>query len=486
MFERLQALFSRPASPQLPDNAKSGGRESSARLSLTRSLEAGSPNRPWGAPVGTGSPFDWSGSTVAGLETTRQRSRHAFVNDQWFGNGIAGWVDAAVGTGITPNCMAPDPDFRAAAAERFSRWCDRADADGLTDFYGQQASAVQSTAVDGEALVHMGVTEAGQLSLRLLNADQLDNSMTRDLGRARIVNGIEFDTAGSRIAYWLRPQDGPNLSLALQSARVPASEVLHLFRPPFIGSIRGIPWGASVLLGLNELSQLTDSLLVGAKVAAMHCGFVVDQNSTGALPVDGTQTGSLLNASLEPGVLRVLPSGYSVQFSSPQSQHSGIEQAKLSLRGIAAGLGVPEYIVTGDLSAANYSSLRAARLAWKRRVERFQHHQLVPMLLRAVWRRWLMLEILSGRLNLRSFDGDAEAWLAVEFYGPTWESVDASKDADAEATLIAAGLKSRRQAVAERGYSVETLDAEIAADRQREASLGLDFSKPQPQQRPPQ
>lgn len=40
---------------------------------------------------------------------------------------------------------------------------------------------------------------------------------------------------------------------------------------------------------------------------------------------------------------------------------------------------------------------------------------------------------------------------------------------------------SRRQAVAERGYSVETLDAEIAADREREARLGLTFTAPNPQ-----
>jgi hypothetical protein len=31
------------------------------------------------------------------------------------------------------------------------------------------------------------------------------------------------------------------------------------------------------------------------------------------------------------------------------------------------------------------------------------------------------------------------------------------------------------QAVAERGYDIETLDAEIAADREREARLGLAF-----------
>ena len=42
---------------------------------------------------------------------------------------------------------------------------------------------------------------------------------------------------------------------------------------------------------------------------------------------------------------------------------------------------------------------------------------------------------------------------------------------------IDAGLASRRQKVAERGWSVEELDAEIAADRERESAAGLSFNQ---------
>jgi capsid protein len=49
------------------------------------------------------------------------------------------------------------------------------------------------------------------------------------------------------------------------------------------------------------------------------------------------------------------------------------------------------------------------------------------------------------------------------------------KDARAEIEQIAAGLKSRSQALAERGYDAEQVDAEIAADKAREQKLGLAF-----------
>ncbi|PKP67957.1 MAG: phage portal protein, partial [Alphaproteobacteria bacterium HGW-Alphaproteobacteria-5] len=52
------------------------------------------------------------------------------------------------------------------------------------------------------------------------------------------------------------------------------------------------------------------------------------------------------------------------------------------------------------------------------------------------------------------------------------------KDANAEIAQIEAGLKSRTQAIAERGYDAEQVDAEIARERQRERRLGLDFRRP--------
>jgi capsid protein len=53
--------------------------------------------------------------------------------------------------------------------------------------------------------------------------------------------------------------------------------------------------------------------------------------------------------------------------------------------------------------------------------------------------------------------------------------LDPLKDTEADAEAIAAGLKSRRQALAERGLNIEVVDAEIAADKAREKGLGINF-----------
>jgi capsid protein len=76
-------------------------------------------------------------------------------------------------------------------------------------------------------------------------------------------------------------------------------------------------------------------------------------------------------------------------------------------------------------------------------------------------------------MDLPDYDRDRREYLACGWLPPKWDWVDPMKDARAEIEQIDAGLKSRTQALAERGYDAEQVDAEIAADRARERELGL-------------
>jgi capsid protein len=138
---------------------------------------------------------------------------------------------------------------------------------------------------------------------------------------------------------------------------------------------------------------------------------------------------------------------------------------------IAAGLGVPQHLLDGDLSGANYSSLRAGLLPFRAKVEQFTYHALVPQFLDPVFRRVIAHEVLAERLDV----GDLEPALRAEWLPPRPMQVDPEKDVVALKEMLALGLISRRQAVASLGWNVAELDAEIAADREREAALNLQF-----------
>ena len=88
------------------------------------------------------------------------------------------------------------------------------------------------------------------------------------------------------------------------------------------------------------------------------------------------------------------------------------------------------------------------------------------------------MAVLAGAIDLPGYSTDRRAYLACDWLPTKWDWIDPAKDAAAEILQIEAGLKSRTQAIAERGYDAEQVDREIAAERKRKAELGLDFRRP--------
>lgn len=413
--------------------------------------------------------------TLAAGPVIRPRARHAFANNPHAAAGVEAMTTGLVGAGITPASRHPDPAARETIGEFFMRWTEQADADGITDWFGLQAQIAQALVVDGEAFVRLEYTPRG-LKLRQIPAEMVDESLTRELGGgARIVGGIEFSASGERIAYWVRPFVPTDIfATAREPVRIPADEMVHIFRPMGAGQVRGISWLAPVLLKLGELDQLSDALTVGAKVSSMHAGFLIDLNNmSGELPFDGDQAGSILESGLEPGTLKVLPAGTDIRFNSPQAAVQTVEFLSAELRAVASGLGVPVHLLTGDVTQANYSSLRAAMVAFRQRLERWQNHILIPQLCRPIWEKAITYGVMSGAIDAPDFERNPADWLRAEFFPPRQPWVDPLKDAQAVREMLDSKLMSRRQAIAELGWNIEAIDAEIAADRARETALGI-------------
>ncbi|MEC5321759.1 phage portal protein [Aurantimonas sp. A3-2-R12] len=390
----------------------------------------------------------------------RGRARYLAANNPLLSNAVANWTGALVGPGIVPTSQHPDASARRVLAKLFNTWAEVADADARTTFWGLQADVARGLVVDGEAFVQF--LDSDGVRLRLIPPELVDESMTRELGNGGvIVQGVEFDTDGRRVAYHVlpsRPHD--QFATYAPPVRIDASEILHIMRPLAAGQVRGVSWLTPVILPASELDQLTDALLMGVKIAAMHAGFLVDQNGTGEA-YDGTGEGGILETGLEPGTLKRLPTGVDVKFSTPQQAQQTTEFVKAQLRQLAAGLGLPTHFVDGDLTGANYSSLRAGLLPFRQRVEQIQYGTFVPQFLAPVWRRVVTYAGLSGEL-----DDFGPEWLAVEWLPPKPMQVDPLKDTQATVAEIEAGLTSRRKAVAERGWSIEQLDEEIAAEKE--------------------
>lgn len=421
----------------------------------------------------------------------RARTRQLIANTPHGSNGSETFVSYATGTGIKPSPLIETPAYKKRVSQAFLDWTDEADADGLTDFYGLQSMAARALFDAGEVFIRFrdrrptdGLTVP--LQLQLLEAEQLDAAYTSIAPNGNVIrSGIEFDAIGRRAAYWFwpnHPGDGTILFNSMTRTRVPAEQVLHIFKPLRPGQIRGRPWLTAGMVKLYDMDQYNDAEMTRKKGAAMFMAFVVqelgeDIGNTGLVnddtEADGTGTADV---TLEPGLAHLLPKGHDIKFSEPADVGPNYEPfAYRNLLELCASMGLPYFSVTGDTSKANYSSLRSALLDLKRRIEQFQWETLIFQFCRPVYRRWLPTAVLSGAVVLPGFAINPKPYMRVKWITPKWDWVDPLKDVQAEKLMVDSGFKSRSEVIEALGDDPEDTDANIAADHERERKLGLAF-----------
>ena len=419
---------------------------------------------------------------AASGETITARARWLVRNNGYAANGVDAFANHVVGDGIKPSSRLADAARKEALQKLWLAWTDEADAEGLTDFYGIQRRAAREVFLAGEVFLRIRPRRPEDglivpLQLQMLPSEMLPLDLNRPLpGAGSIRAGIEFDGIGRRVAYhFLRrhPGDLTDPGLAGETVRVPASEVIHILDPVEAGQLRGVSRFAAAVVKLFTLDLYDDAELERKKTAAMFAMFITSPAPETALePTDD-------DLEVEPGQVVRLDPGEDV--STPATPDSGSTYEPFQYRTllqIAAALGVPYGYLTGDTAKGNFSNTRIALVDFRRRISAFQHSVMVYQLCRAVWTRWMDVAVLSGALDLPGYDQERRDCLACDWLPTKWDWIDPMKDASAEILQIEAGLKSRTQALSERGYDGEQVDREIAAERKREAALGLDFRRP--------
>jgi lambda family phage portal protein len=411
------------------------------------------------------------------------RSRELVVTNGYAANACEAFAANLVGDGIKPSSLITDAALRDQVQKLWLAWTDEADADGLTDFYGLQAMVAREMFVAGECFVRLRPRRAEDgllvpLQLQLLQSEMLPFEKTETAANGNPIRcGIEFDLIGRRVAYHFRrrhPGDSTDQRVAIpETVRVPAEDVLHIYRPIDAGQIRGLPHVAPAMVRLFLLDQYDDAELDRKKTAAMFAGFITKtapedpMMGEGAADLDGAAL-----ASLEPGTMQVLLPGEDVKFSSPADVGGGYEAFQYrTLLSVSASLGLPYHLVTGDVRQANYSSLRAELVEFRRRIGQLQHGVMAHQLCRPIWRRWLETAVLSGALDI----GDPTVARPVQWIPPRWDWVDPLKDIQAQVLAMEAGITSRRKVVEATGYDIEEVDRENAADAARTKQLGLSY-----------
>lgn len=404
------------------------------------------------------------------LSKLRERSRDLVRNNAYAARAAAEVVGNAVGTGITVQARSGEPAFDRAVNAAWSDWMEECDADGQLDFYGLQALVARTVFESGECLVRMRQRRPGDgltipLQVQVLEPDYLDQTKTQRTEMGYIIHGVEFDLEGRRTFYWLfgqHPGDvvqtGVRGGSSLQSIRVPASEVLHIYRKDRPGQVRGVPWLAPVVVTLRDLDEYEEAELVRKKIEACFAAFVTQPQGPDGPPIapatPDPATGKRVE-SFEPGMIEYLKPGEEISFASPSASAGYRDYVAAKQAQIATGLQLTYEQLTGDLSRVNYSSYRAGLLSFRNGIEGFRWLTFIPMFCTPVWERFLTVAYTAGAIP----EPDA---IRAEWTPPGFGSVDPYKDSVATLNRIRTGTLTLRQAIAEQGYDPDAQLDQIA------------------------
>ena len=252
-------------------------------------------------------------------------------------------------------------------------------------------------------------------------------------------------------------------SLAGQSQRVSASEILHIYRVDRPGQVRGVPWIAPVMLRLRDFDEYEDAQLIRQKIAACFSAFVRDLDS----PTDLSRKQIEMAERLEPGIIEFLSPGQDIVFGNPPGIQGYAEYASQTLHAIAAGFGVTHEALTGDLSQVNFSSARMGWLEFHRNIEQWRWQTLIPQFCDPTWGWFLEASGLTGLMT----DGVDVSWTP-----PRREMIDPTKETKAMIESVQAGFTTLSEVQRELGFVPSELLEEYKQDIDNVESLGLTLS----------
>lgn len=463
----------------------------------------------------------------ANLSTLRDRSADLAINTPVGTAAINTSTTHTVGAGLN---VFPRPKFQilgisAEDARAWSRkvraefdlWADSKDCDiyRKNNLYDMQSIAYQGYLTDGDsfAVFRRKPTTPDMpytLRLQLIEGNRVSNPLTTstyatgdptgvealnsDNGN-RILNGVEIDTDGAIVAYWVSNQvpGEPITSILTSWARVEAygkrtsiPNVLQISNDTRPEQYRGVPYLAPVIETLKQVYRYTNAELTSAIIKSYFALFfteaVTNSGSLNDMLADNgvdDPTEPVVDVSeynLGPGTLNALPKGVDVKSVDASNAQSTFEVFSTQLiKQVGAALNQPYEVLMKNFNSS-YSASRAAMLqAWeeyKLRRKWFARDFCQP-----IYEVWLMEAVATGRIEAPGFFDDPlirKAWCNADWFGPTMSILDPVKDMNGSTLRVENGVSTREREAAEMtGTDLEENIAQLAFEKQLMEKYGM-------------
>lgn len=413
-------------------------------------------------------------------------------------------------------------EFTEAAIREFDLFAESLESDytGQATFNEQQALLLLQAMYDGDvffALPWVQSKRAGwpyETTVRIIDADLVRNpdddwlAYNAQPTTAKIRNGIEYDTDGRLVAYWVANHyrnDGLSMDESdKRFVRVPVyddngeRQMYHVLEHERHGQRRGMPLLAPVVDQLKMVSRLTKSELTAALVASMFTVFIRDQSGLGGTLQEGfTPTETVdggggygldeaqnaknedapYNYELGPGSIYYLDNNKDISVAETRDKRdfAPFLQSMASMTTAATDLPLD---VVNLVFNKSYSALRGAVLEAAKRYQVLRQTHGKGRIVRPVYEAVISEGVLKQRIPApRFFDNFSirQAWLRMDVVGAGWGQLDPMAETRAAVMKIANKLSTHQEQYAlDKGGRWQPMIDQLASERRYLGDQDLD------------
>lgn len=429
------------------------------------------------------------------LRDIRNRSRDLERNNEYFRRylqllrvnvvGEAGFKVQVRGINRDGSVDRPGNQIVEGAWSEFSR-TGGCTVDGQMSMIDLCNHIITGVARDGEVFLQIvkGNYLRHGIAVQILEPDLVDEEKNEKAANGNHIRmGVELDEKTKRpVAYHILNYHKGDYDYMLPMAerkyrRVPADEIMHIYRVERAGQTRGVPWSAAAITSLKMLHGYREAELIAARTGAAKMGFFTSPAGDG-FTADGfdddANTVPIYDA--EAGSFHQLPAGVDFTPFDPTHPTSAFADFEKSiLRGIAGGLGVSYTSLANDLEGTSYSSIRQGALE-ERDFYKTLHRFMIDHFLDPFYRLWVEHVMnfnfipITGDLKVFKFTQD------VTWRGRGFQWVDPLKEMNAAVVGLQNGIISHSDIAANYGRDAEDTFAQIQRDVDTAQQYGMSMA----------
>lgn len=420
-------------------------------------------------------------------ETIRARARDLERNSDIMNSVTGAYKRNVFGAGYRLRANSGDEKIDQQIEKMWKIWCKKKNCDVTCtqNFNAMMRMAIQRKKIDGGILFLKRYTKDAFLpfQLQLLEVDELDStSITPKQKGNKVVGGVEYNSYNRPVGYFIRQYDIDGITIT-DPIYIKADDIIFYFTKKRPSQIREISDMTPTITRIRDTNEFMRAVSVKERILACLSVFIKR-----ALPQSGIGVGrgsSLGDAGesrqynyqgkmLTPGMIQYLNPGDEAQAITPTGQATDAAgYIKQEIRLIGSGQGLSYETTSRDMSQSNYSSARQAMIEDDLTYAE-EKDQLIDIM-DEIYESFVEALVLSGKIAIRDFWGNKEAYLEHSWIQAPKRWIDPAKEANANKTALNTGQKTWADLASENGKDWKEQIDEIAEIMAYGESKGVDM-----------